>query len=134
MRVILNDSCFPLRRVFAIFLLVNLVCQSFATAGQVFVREHANHLQQEAEALEHDLMHWEGVPHHHDEHGAVLQDDSDASFQHLLGDGGVHNAVPWQLPVLVLAALGSTPPPTLTERGPPQPHLDGPRRPPRLPI
>lgn len=121
-----------MRRVVAALLLLCMLCQSVMASGQPGGTHALSGTPVDAVEWEHDLMHWEGIPHHHDDHDAVLADDSQESVQHLLADGGPLNAMPWQPPSLLILAPGSSTPPVLIEPAPTQPHLDGPRRPPRF--
>ena len=120
-----------MRHLVAIILLVSILCQSFALAAQVGFRVAGTSAEEAALAFEHDVMHWEGISHHHDDDGVARLDDGPGSITHAHGDGGPHNALPWQLSPLALPALGSTLPPVLSFRARPHPHLDGPLRPPR---
>jgi hypothetical protein len=89
--------------------------------------------QSEAMALEidHAWVHQSGQGHHHDAALTVGFDDGDAPRPHAHHDAGQHAALPLDIPALRLpnaqACAG------LTFPGPrrPDPHLEGPLRPPR---
>ncbi|MES2950123.1 MAG: hypothetical protein V4858_16400 [Pseudomonadota bacterium] len=116
-----------MRRLLAVFLLLSIVCQAFALAGQSLALDHG-----EAFEAEHAEMHWEGVAHHHDEDGGTHQDNSSESVEHMLADAGPGTAALIQFPVLSLHVDRLPAPAVVAESAGPPPHLDGLRRPPRL--
>lgn len=82
---------------------------------------------------DHAAMHWLDEGHHHDDDGAIHQDESAASVQHMVADGCAHGncLLPSHAGTL---PLGSTQPlPEAVAVGLPAPFLDSPRRPPRSP-
>lgn len=84
-----------------------------------------------ADDLEHSMLHWEGIEHHHDETGHWYIDTSDDSRQHVTLDGGLAApAICPTLPVIQSLACARTLPrhveiAALVHDG------DGLRRPPR---
>lgn len=75
------------RRVVTMFLMLAIGWQSLAYAGFDALAAH------EAEK-QHELLHFKGVAHHHDEHGeAFHEDDSMASTMHVLSDSGQFSPV-----------------------------------------
>lgn len=116
-----------MRRLFAVFLLLTLLCQAFAMAGQSLALSHEESFQ-----LEHVEMHWEGAAHHHDEDGMAHQDNSPESTAHMLADGGSGTAALIELPAATLHFDPLPAPAVMAEVAVPPPYIGGPRRPPRL--
>ena len=116
-----------MRRLLAVFLLLSVFCQAFATARQTVVLDHGSVF-----LIDHAAMHLEGASHHHDEDGVAHQDDSQESIQHMLADAGPGTAALFLLlqPSLPFGRLPA-PAVAIESVGPP-PYLDGLRRPPRL--
>jgi hypothetical protein len=70
------------RNIFKVLLILCMGWQSLAFAGFGAVVAHE-------EQAQHELLHFEGVAHHHDEHGdGFHEDDSLASTMHVLADSG----------------------------------------------
>lgn len=116
-----------MRKFFLVaFLLLSLLHQSFAAAGQGLM-VHA------VDGLAHAVLHWNDEGHHHHDDGSYHQESSDESVTHLQGDNALSvTALPLstdlRLPCMSAAtalADDSSPPAS--------PVLDGPRRPPRFP-
>lgn len=82
---------------------------------------------------DHAALHWVDTAHHHDEHGAVHQDDSQASAQHLVADGCLHSSCLLPTDAGTLPLGSSQPLPEAVAVHLPSPDLDSPRRPPRSP-
>ncbi|WP_296560215.1 hypothetical protein [Pigmentiphaga sp.] len=116
-----------MRRLVAIFLLFFISCQTFATAAQGMTFGHAD-----AEEQAHTLLHWEGAAHHHDDHGAYHQDDSEESVQHILADAGLNATALLQAAFPLFAAERMPSPAEAPEAAGPPPYLGGLIRPPRL--
>lgn len=115
-----------MRRRLTSLLLVFCMCwQSLAFAG-------AGVLVTEGNELLHEVLHFEGVAHHHDDPaGDFHQDDSPASMQHAIDDACVFApALPTGV-VLSLLAVRATPPVEAGVTAPPPPFLSGPERPPK---
>jgi hypothetical protein len=69
-----------LRRFASTLLILCLSWQSLALAGLGALVAHEDQEQ-------HELLHFQGVAHHHDEHGdGIHEDDSMASTMHVLAD------------------------------------------------
>lgn len=119
-------SFHPMRRLLAALLLLSVFCQVFASE-QGAPRAHGS--EEQARDV---LLHWQGVPHHHDAQRATHQDNTDESIQHLLADAGPGAAVLVDLRVMPLVPERSPPPVVAADSVEPSPFLDGPRRPPRL--
>jgi hypothetical protein len=114
------------RRLLAFLLTLCLFWQSLAFAGAgVVVAEAQEHL--------HELLHFEGTAHHHDDHdGALHQDESSASETHVATDAGLHAPALMPLPMPAMPSLPSARPDEAVPQARPHPVLDGPERPPRL--
>ncbi len=80
----------------------------------------------------HAVLHAEGVAHHHDGHGGIQQDDSDASKQHVQHDCCTPFTAVLPAAALAVAAplLGSTLAHAVDRRHD-SPYLEGLKRPPR---
>jgi hypothetical protein len=117
-----------MHRFVAIFLLLSIFFQPFATAGRADANEHT-----EKAEVEHAVIHWEGIAHHHDTHGSAHQDNSDESVQHILADV-VLSATAVLLPTPFVSFLPerAAPPRATSESSGPSRYPDGLRRPPRL--
>lgn len=111
-------------RFFILLLLASALFQSMASAGQGFV-------VQAMDGVAHVHLHAQDAPHHHDDDGALHEDDSDQSVRHLQADNALN-----------LVALPSLAVPMAREAAPqpvlfnsflevPPPVLAGPTRPPR---
>lgn len=112
------------RRFIPMLLTVAMCWQSLAFAGQVLASGAA-------EEVEHVVLHWNSVMHHHDDHDNVHKDSSSDSKRHLVADN-CHNA-----PFLVVEHAGNAPiaqpaeVPIAIVISPPNPFLQGIKRPPR---
>ncbi len=118
-----------MRRLLATVLLLFVFAQAFAAGVQGTALAHGD-----TKEVEHTLMHWEGVAHHHHEaDGATHQDNSDESVQHMLADM-VLGAVAVLLPAPLASFLPERAPPprAASESSGPSAYPDGVRRPPRL--
>lgn len=114
-----------MRRTFVhLFLLFSIFWQAFAVAGQVPLLETQ-------EDREHAVMHWTGHGHHHDE-GALHQDDSDESAQHVVVDGAVGSPALCTSDAMSFPAAAPSAVAARDEVTPPDPFPDALRRPPRL--
>ncbi|MBB4845812.1 hypothetical protein HNP55_004364 [Paucibacter oligotrophus] len=110
-----------------VFLLTLCLCwQALAHAGVGVLTAKAQRQQQ------HELLHFEGLAHHHDEQdGDFHQDESPASNKHSTADAGVF------APALLTEAARpslltcSEPPCEFRASKTPQPCLSGPERPPK---
>lgn len=81
--------------------------------------------------LMHSVLHWMGQAHEHDGDGSWQIDDSAAASQHVVCDPLSNPAVmPSPVPLVVLAVGHDT---RMADEfgGMPNPHLEGPLRPPR---
>ena len=84
-----------------------------------------------AEELEHAVLHWNSEMHHHDHHGKIHKDSSSDSKRHLVADNCYH------APFVVVECAGNLPVvqqmelPTAIVIYPPDPFLQGIKRPPR---
>lgn len=113
------------RRLTSLILMFCMCWQSLAFAG-------AGVLVTEGHELLHEVLHFEGAAHHHDEHaGGYHQDDSPASTQHAIDDACVFAPALPAGAVLSLLAVCATPPVDLRSAEPPPPFLSGPERPPK---
>lgn len=76
------------RRLIVINLLLVLLCQSF---GMVSKGANSYHMADETSYdMLHEMLHWMGEPHHHDdEEQLYIQDTSAQSFQHITQDMNV---------------------------------------------
>ena len=115
-----------MRRILAVFLLLSVLCQAFAMAGQSLAPQRGDPFE-----LEHVEMHREGLAHHHDEDGMTYQDDSPESTAHMLSDGGGGSAALIQFSALALPFDRLPPPVVMAELVGPPPYIGGLRRPPR---
>lgn len=115
-----------MRHPLTTLLLIFCLCwQSLAQAGTLVA------LADDVE-LAHEVMHFHGEAHHHNDHdGGIHQDGSAASTQHLLDDACLYPpALPSASAVLHLpAALAD--PPAKASAPTSAPFLDGLERPPR---
>ena len=113
------------RRFVHLFLMLCMCWQSLAFAG-------VGVLVVDAHEVEHEMLHFEGEAHHHDEHdGDFHQDDSPASVKHAMTDACVFAPVlPGSVAALVLSAPADLPSAALSSE-PPLPFLSGPERPPK---
>ncbi|AKJ29447.1 hypothetical protein [Caldimonas brevitalea] len=116
-----------IRRWLAVVLMVVLLpWHSAATAAEALWDEHGGELS-------HAVAHWIDEAHHHHDDGSLHQDDSQESRQHVQLDTQLNNA-----PVLPAVAtwiatpLADESPPLLAALVPPEPFLEGLRRPPRF--
>ena len=115
-----------MRRTFVhLFLLLCICWQALAVAGQLPLE--ASH-----EEMEHAVLHWSGQGHHHDDEGALHQDDSDQSAQHIVADGVVTSPAMWAEAQFCFATPVRTTPSASDEAIPLHPFVDKLRRPPRL--
>ena len=102
-----------------------------AVAGQA----GAGVLVSEGEELLHEVLHFEGQAHHHDDHddhdGSFHQDDSAASTQHVMDDACLFApAIPMGMVLSLLPVADSAP--AAADLGQPAlPFLSGPERPPK---
>lgn len=113
------------RRLTSLILMFCMCWQSLAFAG-------AGVLVTEGNEMLHEVLHFEGAAHHHDDHaGSFHQDDSPASTQHAIDDACVFApALPAGVD-LPLLAVCATPPVDVRSTEPPPPFLSGPERPPK---
>lgn len=115
-----------MRRGLVLFLLVvSAFWQVIAVAGQATAFGNA-------EENAHALLHWQEESHHHLDDGAVVQDDSDESLEHVVADGCVGAAAVWTTASFDLAPAEAMRHRMTEEAALPSPPPDGPRRPPRL--
>ena len=115
-----------MRRGLVLFLLVvTAFWQVIAVAGQATAFGNA-------EENTHALLHWQEESHHHLDDGAVVQDDSDESMEHVVADGCLGAAAVWATASFNLSPAESTRPEMGEEAALPSPSPDGLRRPPRL--
>ena len=112
-----------IRRWFTLALLVLQLLPALA-----FVPGQATALSLE---MEHALVHQSGQGHHHDDTLAFQLDDDGAALPHAHHDTGHHAALP--LAILDLRLPSAEPSARLMFLGGrlPDPHLEGPLRPPR---
>lgn len=115
------------RKLFSLILLLSVAWQALAFAG-------ANALLADEREQMHELLHFQGILHHHDEHhqGGVHLDDSPASDTHLLVETGVFGAGLLPGTGCLLTALIQAGLPSHTASFWPTAYLDGLERPPRL--
>ena len=115
-----------MRRALVLFLLVaSAFWQVIAVAGQATAFGTP-------EESAHALMHWQEESHHHLDDGAVVQDDSDASFAHGVADGCVGAAAIRAAISFDVATVTSTRHLNSDDAALPSLVPEGPRRPPRL--
>ncbi len=99
--------------------------QGFALASRILATDRGGDTA-------HAMLHADGVSHHHDDHGAVHQDGSDDSRQHVQHDGCTHfsaalpAAISPAAPPLASCALAHA-----VDRRHDTPFLEGLKRPPR---
>lgn len=118
-------SSTAMRHLLAVLLLLSILCQSFVSAGHESARGHPG-----GEAVDHAMMHWTGVAHHHDDRGSIHQDNSSDSIVHLLTDTGSSASVLVHPPALQVV-IRRLPGVLYADAMSPPPYLDGIRRPPR---
>ncbi|CAD5372748.1 conserved exported hypothetical protein [Rubrivivax sp. A210] len=92
--------------------------------------------QADALALEigHALVHQSGQGHHHDDSLAFQLDDDAAAAQHVHHDAGHHSALPLSIPAPGLPSAEPSAPVAFLGGRLPEPHLEGPLRPPRTAV
>ena len=85
-------------------------------------------------AIDHALVHQSGQGHHHDDSLTLQIDDNVASLPHAHPDAGHHWALP--LTIVDLCLPSAQPSVHLSFQGGrlPDPHLEGPLRPPRTAV
>lgn len=103
----------------------------FAMFWQTVAVARAGSTMNVSVGLEHAVLHWQEVGHHHHQDGSYHLDDSKESAQHLLCDHlsatvALMVSAPRYFPPLTSAAPGS-----MRETAVPDPTLDGLLRPPR---
>lgn len=112
-----------MRRLLCLFLLICLPLHSFAMQlGGVHALIGSG--------LVHEVVHDQGIEHHHDQDGSIHYDQSDESEQHVQEHCG---AAQFILPVSFSATLPGTPQgerPLVRPTFIPHPHLEDPDRPP----
>ena len=125
------------RRIVAVILTLCMCWQSLAFAGADLVLADAHdHL--------HELLHFEGTAHHHDDHdrhaadhainpdGDLHQDDSTESVVHVSADASVYAPALLPVPALLLPAPQPIRPELTVLTAHSHPFLDGLERPPRF--
>ena len=114
-----------MRRGLVLFLLVvSAFWQVIAVAGQSTAFGNA-------EENAHALLHWQEESHHHLDDGAVVQDESDESLEHVVADGCMGAAAVWTTASFDLAPAEATRHLMRDEAALPSLSPEGPRRPPR---
>ncbi|WP_436307609.1 hypothetical protein [Variovorax sp. LjRoot290] len=113
------------RRLALVLLLLSAFWQAIAIGGQATAFA-------EVEEMAHAVLHWQDEAHHHHDDGSVAQDDSDESVQHVVADGCLGASAVWLTASFSFAPAEAPRPMMVNEAAGPWPHLDGPRRPPRL--
>lgn len=115
-----------MRRAILVFLLIASICfQGVALAKQVLAWDRSGDAA-------HSVLHVDGVAHHHDEDGAVHEDTSPQSKQHVQGDTCA--SVAGMLPARTGAVAALNPPQApadIVPDGHDSPFLEGLKRPPR---
>ena len=112
------------RRFILILLIVTVCWQSLAFARHMLASG-------DAEGVEHAVLHWNSEMHHHDDHDKIHKDSSTDSKRHLVADN-CHHA-----PFVVVDRAGNAPVvqqmevPIAIVTCPPDPFLQGIKRPPR---
>ncbi|QTN21149.1 hypothetical protein HZ992_13135 [Rhizobacter sp. AJA081-3] len=84
--------------------------------------------------IDHALVHQSGQGHHHDDSLAFQLDDVEAPLPHAHHDGGHHSALPFAIPDLHLPPAEPSAHLCLLAGRLPDPHLEGPLRPPRTAV
>jgi hypothetical protein len=82
-------------------------------------------------AVEHALLHWQGLAHHHHHDGSVTLDGSEESVQHVVIDGFLNTAAVWFVAPIFFPPGKAVRPIVVDELDAPWPDLAGPRRPPK---
>lgn len=115
------------RKFISLILMLCVAWQALVFAGADVL------LADEREQL-HELLHFQGILHHHDEHhqGGVHLDDSPASDTHLLVETGVFGAGLMPSTGCLFTSLVQGGLPSHTAPSWPMAYLDGLERPPRL--
>lgn len=123
-RVAVWHNIYMTRRFIPVLLIVAMCWQSLAFAGQIIASGAADE-------VEHAVLHWNSVMHHHDDQDKVHKDSSSDSKRHLVADS-CHNA-----PFVVAEQSSNSPVsqraevPAALVISPPDPFLQGIKRPPR---
>jgi hypothetical protein len=114
------------RKAFTVIVLVlSLLHHGLAMAGNG-VLYHA------AAGLAHALLHWEKAGHHHHDDGAVHEDHSDESRNHVVADGALGVVGLAAVHPLLAAYPLDYSPVAIAVAARAAPFLEGPTRPPRL--
>ena len=104
-----------------LFVVASLLSQGFVAAQGLVDIDAAAHAESHASA-----------PHHHDD-GSTQYDSSNESLQHMQADHvGVVSGPTVQMPAMSAPVLSDSRAVEVPEPPPPDPFLEGPRRPPRL--
>lgn len=84
--------------------------------------------------IDHALVHQSGEGHHHDDTLAFEFDDDGAAVPHAHHDTGHHSALPLDIPDLRLPSVEPSAQRMFLGSRLPDPHLEGPLRPPRTAV
>lgn len=84
--------------------------------------------------IDHALVHQSGQGHHHDDSLAFELDDDGAAAPHAHHDAGHHSALPLHIPDLRLPSAEPCARVIFLGGRLPDPHLEGPLRPPRTAV
>lgn len=114
-----------LRRLMLALLFASAFWQALAIAGRATAFG-------KAEEAAHAMLHWQEQAHHHHDDGSVALDESEESTQHVLVDGCLGATAVWFAASIGVVFSGADRPAAVAAAPPPWPHIDGPRRPPRL--
>lgn len=108
-----------------------LLVMLFAMFWQTMAVARAGSTMNASAGLEHAVLHWQEVGHHHHQDGSFHLDDSKDSAQHLLCDHLSATAAPMVSATHDFPPLASAAPGSMHEAVAPDPTLDGLLRPPR---
>lgn len=86
----------------------------------------------ESKEMEHAMLHWQGLAHHHQHDGSIAQDKTEESVQHVVIDGFLSAAAVWSAAPIAFPPGKAVRPVVADELDAPWPDLAGPKRPPKL--
>jgi hypothetical protein len=99
--------------------------------GQVFVIGGRASLFGEFKEMEHAMLHWQRLAHHHHRDGSFVHDSSEESVQHVAIDGFPSAAAVWFVAPIAFPPGKAVRPIVADELDAPWPDLAGPKRPPK---
>lgn len=98
---------------------------------QVFVIGGRTGTFGEPKEVEHAVLHWQRLAHHHHDDGSFTLDMSEESVQHVVVDGFLTAAAVWLVAPIAFPPGEAVRPIANDELDAPWPDLAGPRRPPK---